>query len=77
MDLIEVYTGLKRSQNKRMGQLKVKYGLNHLDILVIGETIAKKDLVFSSTKTEINTKECGLWTKNMDKVLTGEMKIIN
>jgi hypothetical protein len=44
---------------------------------VIGEIIAKKDLVFSSTKTEINMKECGPWTKNMDKVLTGEMKIVN
>jgi len=42
---------------------------------VIGETTVKKDSVFNSTKMEINMKECGLWIKNMDKVLTGEMKI--
>jgi len=75
MDLIEVFTGLKRSQNKKMDQLKEKCGLNHLDILVTGETIARKDSVFNSTRMEISMKECGLWIKNMVKALTGETKI--
>jgi len=71
---IEVYTGLKRSQNKKMVALKVKCGKRPLDISVIGETTAKKDLASNSIKTEINMKECGQWTKNMVRAHTGEMK---
>ena len=42
---------------------------------MIGETIAKKDSVFSSIKMETSTKECGPWTRNTVKARTGEMKI--
>jgi len=77
MDLIEVYTGSKRSQDKKMDLLKVKFGPNHQGILVTGEITARKDSVYNSIRTVISMKECGQWTRNMVKVLTGEMKIAN
>ena len=52
---------------------KEKCGRAHQDISAIGETIAKKDSVFNSTRTETNMKVCGPWIKNMVKALTGEM----
>jgi len=75
MDHIEVYTGSKRSQSKKMVQFKEKCGLSLQDILVTGETTAKKDSVFNSIRMEISTKVCGQWIRNMVKVPTGEMKI--
>ncbi len=77
MDHIEVYTGSKRSQSRKMVQFKEKSGLSLQDILVTGETIAKKDLVFNSTRMETSTKVCGQWIRNMVKVLTGEMTPIS
>ena len=71
---IEVYTGLRRSQNKKMAALRVKCGKRPLDILVIGEITARRVSVSNSIKTEINMKECGLWTRNMVRAHTGEMK---
>jgi len=75
MDHIEVYTGSKRSQSRKMVQSKEKCGLSLQDILVTGETTAKKDLVFNSIRMETSTKVCGQWIRNMAKVPTGEMKI--
>ena len=72
---IEVYTGSRRSQSKKMAVLKVKCGKKLLDILVIGEITARKALVSNSIKTEINMKVCGLWIRNMVRVLTGVMKL--
>jgi hypothetical protein len=60
-----------------MVALKERCGLDHHDILVIGETTAKKVLEYNSTRTETSTKECGLWTRNMAKEHTGEMITIN
>jgi hypothetical protein len=75
MVLIEVFTGLKRSQSKKMAVLKEKCGKKLQDILVIGEITAKRVSVFNSIKMEINMKACGQWIKNMVRVLTGEMKL--
>ena len=75
MDLTEVFIGLKRSQNKKMGQLKEKCGLSHQGTLEIGETTAKKASVFSSIKMETSTKVCEQRTKNTVKAPTGETKI--
>ena len=77
MDHIEVYTGLKRSQDKKMEVLKVKCGQNPLGTLVIGEITARKALVFNSIKMVISMKVCGQWIRNMDKVHTGVMKVEN
>ena len=44
---------------------------------MIGEIIAKKDLVFNFIQTETNMKECGLWIESTDKALIGEMKAGN
>lgn len=74
---IEVYTGLKRSQDKKMVVLKVKCGQGHRGTLVTGEIIARKVLVYSFIKMLINMKECGLWIRNMVKEHTGEMMQIN
>ena len=72
---IDQYTGLKRSQDKKMEASKERCGLALPDILVIGETTAKKVLVFSFTKITTNTKACGPWIRNMDKEHTGEMTV--
>jgi len=60
-----------------MEALKVRCGPVHQDILVIGEIIAKKDSESNFIRTEISMKVCGLWTRNMVKVLIGEMTLIN
>lgn len=77
MDLIEVYTGLRRSQDKKMEALRERCGLDHQDTLVIGEIIARKALEYSSIRMVTNMKACGPWIRNMVKVLTGEMTRIN
>ena len=77
MDLIEVSTGLKKSQDKRMVASKEKCGKKHQDTSEIGETIAKRASVFNSIRMVINMKVCGLWTKNMGKVPTGETNQVN
>tara|TARA_B110000285_G_scaffold219901_1_gene271029 strand:+ start:241 stop:549 length:309 start_codon:yes stop_codon:yes gene_type:complete len=60
-----------------MEALKEKCGLDHQDILVTGEITVKKDSESNFIRTEINMKVCGLWTRNMVKVLIGEMTPIN
>jgi hypothetical protein len=77
MDHTEVFTGYRRSQDKRMEALKEKCGPDHQDILVTGEITVKKDLESNFIRTEISMKVCGLWTRNMVKVLIGEMTLIN
>ena len=74
MGLTEVCTGLKRSQDKRMVPSRAKSGRPLADISVTGETTARRDSVFSSTRMVTNTRACGPWTRSMDKVLTGEMR---
>ena len=74
---IEVSTGSRKSQNKRMEVLKVRCGKKLPGTLVTGETIVRKASEFSSTRTETSTKECGRWTKNMGRVPTGEVRIAN
>ena len=44
---------------------------------MIGETIARKDLVYNFIPTETNTKECGPWIESTDKAPIGEMKAGN
>jgi len=44
---------------------------------VIGETIARKDLVYNFIPMETNMKECGPWIESTDKALIGEMKAGN
>ena len=75
MGLIEVCTGLKRSQDKKMVRSKAKYGRPLAGILETGETTARKGSVFSSTRMATSMRACGPWTKSMDKVHTGEMRI--
>jgi hypothetical protein len=77
MDLTDRYTGLKKRINKKMVQLKVKYGKKPRDISVIGEIIVKKDSEFNFIQMATNMKECGLWIENMVKELIGEMKAVN
>jgi len=75
MGHIEVYTGLKRSQNKKTVALREKCGKRPLDILVIGEITARRVSVSNSIKMEINMKECGQWTRSMARAHTGEMRM--
>jgi hypothetical protein len=75
MDHIEVYTGLRRSQSKKMAALKAKCGKRPQDILVIGGITARRVSVFNSIKMEINMKECGQWTRSMARAHTGEMRM--
>ena len=77
MDLIDPFTGSKRSQDKRMAQSKGSSGQSLLDISVIGGITAKRDLVSNFTRMAISTKECGPWTKSMVKEHTGEMKTLS
>jgi hypothetical protein len=44
---------------------------------VTGEITAKKDSESNFIRTEISMRVCGLWTRNMVKVLIGEMTLIN
>ena len=55
----------------------MKNGNTLLAILVTGKIIAKKASVFNSTKTEINMKACGVVINDMDRVPTGETKMVN
>jgi len=57
--------------------LKEKCGKMHPDILVTGEIIVRKVLVFNFIRMVINMKACGLWIKNMGKELIGEVKVQN
>ena len=72
---IEVCTGLRRSQDKRMAPSRVKSGRPQAGTLVTGETTARRDSVFSSTRMVTSMRACGPWTRSMDRVLTGEMRI--
>ena len=76
-DHIEVCTGLRRSQDKKMEASKERCGLGHPGILVTGEIIVKKDLEYSSIRMETSMKVCGLWIRSMGKVHTGEMILIS
>ena len=76
-DLIDLSTGLRKSQSRRMELSKEKSGKAHPAILEIGEIIARRDSVSSFILKEINTKVCGQWIKNMAKELTGDMKLVN
>jgi hypothetical protein len=44
---------------------------------VTGEITVKKDSESNFIRTEISMRVCGLWTRNMVKVLIGEMTLIN
>lgn len=77
MVLIELFIGLKRSQNKKTALLRVKCGKSPADILVTGGIIAKKVLVFNSIKMVTNMKECGPSIRNTDKAIIGGMKMAN
>lgn len=72
---IEVCTGLRRSQDKRMAPSRVKSGRPQAGTSVTGETTARRDSVFSSTRMVTSMRACGPWTRSMDRVLTGEMRI--
>ena len=74
-DHIDLYTGLRRSQDKKMEALKEKCGRVLQDILATGEITAKKASVSNSTRTAINTKECGPWIRNTVREPTGEMTL--
>lgn len=54
-----------------MEVLKVKNGNKHLVTLVTGQITIKKALVSSSTKMEINMKECGKKIRDMVRELIG------
>ena len=54
-----------------------KCGNRHKSILATGVIIAKKASVFSSTRMEINTKECGPLTKDTVRERTGSLKATN
>jgi hypothetical protein len=44
---------------------------------VTGEITARKDSESNFIRTVISMRACGLWTRNMVKVLIGEMTLIN
>ena len=71
------YIGFRRKRSRRMALLKERNGKAPLAILVIGETIAKRDSEYNTTKMVTNMKACGLLIKNMDKALSGVLKAKN
>ena len=71
MGLIEVCTGLRRSQDKKMAPSRVKSGRPQAGTLVTVETTARRDSVSNSIRTVTNTKACGPWTRSTVKVHTG------
>lgn len=73
----ELCSGSKNKKPKKTEPSKVTNGFHHLSMWEIGETTAKKDSVFSTTRTAINTKVCGQLTKGTARALTGRMKIRN
>lgn len=58
-----------------MEALKVKSGSNLQDTSVTGRITAKMVLAFSSIRMETSMKECGELIADMDKALTGEMRM--
>jgi hypothetical protein len=56
-----------------MAQSRARSGLTPLAMLATGETTAKKVSASSTIRMEISTKACGLSTKSMGKVLSGEL----
>jgi hypothetical protein len=77
MGRTEVFTGSKRSQDKKTAALRVKSGRAHPGTSETGETTARKDSEFNTTKTETSTRACGCATGGTDKVPTGETKVEN
>lgn len=74
---IALSTGSRRRPSKRMEASKEKFGRVPVVISVIGAITAKKVLEYNSIPKVTSTKECGPWTRNMVKELTGEMKVEN
>lgn len=60
-----------------MAPSRAKSGRHPAGTSVTGEITAKRASVSNSTRMETSMKVCGPWTRNMDKVHTGEMKMPN
>lgn len=70
-------TGSRRSKSRKMVASKARNGRVHLDTLETGETIARKVLVFNSTRIMTSTKVCGLKTRDTVRELTGVLNLIS
>jgi hypothetical protein len=77
MERIDLFTGSKRSKDKRMVQLKERSGSMHPATLVIGKTTRRTVLVYSSTKTATSTRDCGKETNATVRGRTGGMSQAN
>lgn len=77
MEHTDLYTGLRKSKDRKMEQLKVKSGRHRKGTLVIGRIMERMVLVFSFTKMETSMKVCGELTKDTDKELIGALKETN
>ena len=71
---IDLFIGLRRSRDRRMGVSRVRSGNTPRDTLETGKTIRKMVSVFSSITMETNTRVSGSMISAMVKALTGEMK---
>jgi len=72
MELTEVFTGSRRRRNLKTAQSRVKSGPTLLAMSVTGAITAKKASEFSTIRMVINTKACGLSTRNTDREPSGE-----
>ena len=67
----------RKRKDKKMEASKERSGSTPQGILVIGKTIARKVLEFSSINRETSTRVCGLLIKDMVKEPIGEMRMVN
>jgi len=77
MELIGVFTGLRKNKDKKMVVLREKNGRPHQGILGTGRKIVRRDLESNFMPMGTSMKECGDLIKDMVKGHTGEMKQAN
>ena len=77
MEHTELFSGCKNKRQRRMVLLRETNGLAQASTSETGAITAKKVLVFSTIRTEINMKVCGHSINVMAKELTGVWKTKN
>lgn len=77
MDLIDRFTGLRKSQDKKMEASKEKNGQVHPGISETGLITVRRVSEFNSSITVISTKECGPWIRSMVKAHTGDLTVVS
>ena len=72
---IALFTGLRRSRDKKMEASRERNGCTHPDTSETGRKTRKMVLAFNFTTMATSTKDCGKEISAMARVLTGATKL--